>query len=108
MEFRAFYKTWRTLKKHLPLSHPVRLRRVPLSKLDGDCDYRNDTYWIRIDKALPEYYAIEVLIHELAHALAWGKDKDSHGPNWGKAYSFVYRTYLSLDLVSLPLERIHY
>jgi hypothetical protein len=38
--------------------------------------------------------AVDTLIHELAHAVAWDKDDIDHGPKWGVAYSKVYRLYL--------------
>jgi len=91
-----FYKTLRFLKKNLPFQHSVYIRRIKLRENhDGDCMFRGEKFWIRIEKGLPEYYAIEVLLHEMAHVLAWGKDKNNvHGENWGKAYSQVYRKFL--------------
>lgn len=91
-----YYSALRYLKKSLPLEHTVHVNRVKTPKdRDGDCCFRNDKFYIRIDKTLPEYYAIDVLLHEMAHVLAWDKDKlDYHGTNWGKAYSLVYRTFL--------------
>jgi predicted SprT family Zn-dependent metalloprotease len=62
--------------------------------LDGDCQFNKGKFIVRIEKQLPEFYAIEVLAHELAHVLAWDKEGDVHGPHWGKAYSQVYRKLL--------------
>ena len=85
----------RFLKKELPPEYPVQVRRTKIAQnLDGDCRLKEERFYIRIDKMLPEYYAIDVLLHEFAHCLAWGKDNDHHGPNWGKSYSLVYRTFL--------------
>ena len=91
----------RYLKANLPLEHPVYVRMVKMPKGDdGDCNfYKNRKksdrkFVIRIHNELSTLMAVEVLIHEMAHVLAWGKDKDFHGPNWGKAYSIVYRCFL--------------
>ena len=100
MEYRFFYKVWRILKKKIPFDYPVKLRRKLLSKNDGECKFCRDHFVICIDKKLPEYYAVEVLLHEIGHVLSWDKDTDFHGPNWGKAYSFVYRTYLEITTLN--------
>lgn len=60
----------------------------------GDCDKKDDHYLIRVSKNLPEYFAIDVLIHEVAHALAWNTKQDDHWYGWGIAFSKVYRLYL--------------
>jgi hypothetical protein len=85
----------RHLKKVLPFSHKVHVRRVKLPKtIDGDCDFSNNKFTIRIERTLSELYAIEVLLHEMGHVLAWERDEDEHGPCWGKSYSLVYRNFL--------------
>lgn len=38
--------------------------------------------------------AIDTLLHEWAHALAWNRKKDYHWYGWGIAFSKVYRIYL--------------
>ena len=84
------------LKKKFPIEKKVKIHRTktPIG-CDGLCESKNDCFLIRIDKTLPEYYAIDVLLHEYAHVIAWGKDKsDVHGTHWGKSYSKIYRTYL--------------
>jgi len=74
---------------------PISVRRLKLRNgLDGQCEKINDRFIIKINTNLIENYSIDVLLHEWAHALAWGKDADIHGPNWGKAYSKVYRMFL--------------
>jgi hypothetical protein len=62
--------------------------------LDGQCEKKRDRFIIKVSKRLSENYSVDVLLHEIAHALAWEQDADIHGPNWGKAYSKVYRMYL--------------
>ncbi len=64
---------------------------------DGDCtlNRKKGSFLVRIEKSLSETAAIETLLHEVAHCLAWDKDYDEdHGPSWGKAYSVVYRKFL--------------
>ena len=74
---------------------PIVIRRVRLkSTLDGQCEVKNGMFLIKINRNLSENYSIDVVIHEVAHAVAWDKDVDVHGPNWGRAYSKVYRLFL--------------
>jgi hypothetical protein len=96
-EFSEYYQTLRYLKKRLPIV--VSVRRIPLPEgIDGFCFPKDDKFVIQIEKTLPEFYAIDVLIHELSHALSWDKDKKNiHGKQWGKAYSLVYSTFESFS-----------
>ena len=74
---------------------PISVRRLRLRDgLDGQCEKNKDRFLIKINVDLPENYSIDVLLHEIAHALSWDKDADIHGPSWGKAYSKVYRMFL--------------
>ena len=75
---------------------PVRVRRVKVpNDRFGDCGICDDHYIIRICKDLKEEQAIEILIHEWAHAISWNKcTSDDHCNEWGKAYSRVYRVFL--------------
>jgi len=83
------------LRKTLPLEHPVSVRRTKLSKgHDGECIFKNGKFIIKIQKNLPEFYSIDILIHEISHCLSWEKEKDWHGALWGKAYSLAYRKFL--------------
>ena len=92
---KTYYNVVRFFKKNLPPNMPVKVRRVKLSdKLDGDCQHQGKHFLIRINRKFPEYYAIEVFLHEWAHALAWDETKDAHCDEWGKAYSKVYRMFL--------------
>ena len=77
------------------VNEPLSVRRVKIREgLDGLCEKKNDRFVIKVNINLTENYSIDVLIHEVAHAVAWDKDADIHGPNWGKAYSKVYRLFL--------------
>lgn len=87
------------LKKSFP-EYKVSVRRVKLSeKLMGDCLLTNGRkkvkeFLIRINNELDEELAIETLLHEYGHVLAWHAPGDDHGEAWGRAYSKVYRAYL--------------
>lgn len=73
----------------------ISVRRSKLKNgLDGLCEKKNDKFIVKVNANLAENYSIDVLIHEIAHAVAWNKDTDIHGINWGKAYSKVYRMFL--------------
>jgi hypothetical protein len=73
----------------------ISVRRVKIREgLDGLCEKKDDKFIIKVSSNLNENYSIDVLIHEVAHAVAWDKDTDIHGPNWGRAYSKVYRLFL--------------
>lgn len=92
---KEYRKVVRLLKQKFPLEFPVNVRRLQLSKLDGDCQLKNNSFLIRIDRDLEEHEAIEVVIHEYAHAIAWDRcHNDLHCDEWGKAYSRVYRCFL--------------
>lgn len=86
------------LKKHSGTQYPIYIRRVKMpADLDGTCEFRNTPkkhYLILINRKLTEHYSVDVVLHEVAHAMSWGKDKDFHGRNWGLAYSKIYRIYL--------------
>jgi len=101
MDYQTFYKVVRQMRKHLPILYPIHVRRVRMPKGDdGDCEFKKDKFRIRIEKTLPENYAIDVLLHELAHALDWDSGEhsdDEHGPTWGEAYSAIYRHFLVIN-----------
>ena len=95
MAYEYFRKVALFLKKSKLAPEPVSILRVKLrDTLDGQCELKDDKFIIKINRKLPENYSVDVLLHEIAHAVAWDKDTDVHGPNWGKAYSKVYRLYL--------------
>lgn len=72
---------------------------------DGDCSLEPSRFRIRVSPRLPEQFAIEVLIHEWAHALSWPRGRKrcsyrwqpialrgpiDHDAVWGRAYARVY------------------
>lgn len=95
MRYQYFQEVATFFKNSNLVTEPISVRRLKLRiGLDGLCEKLNDKFLIKISNTLPENYSIDVLIHEFAHVVAWGKDNDVHGPNWGKAYSKVYRMFL--------------
>ena len=53
---------------------------------------------LRVEKRLRWHTAIEVLLHEYAHAMAWPageleKTHPDHSEEWGLAYSRIYRDF---------------
>ena len=101
--YETYSRLVRVLRKRLPTAFPVSVRRVKLKDRDGYCEKRNGRFNIRVSRDLSEAQAIDALIHEYAHARAWNHLHDSlhpvefhqiaHGPEWGVAYSEVYRVW---------------
>lgn len=89
-----FRKAIGILKKVSICSLPIKVRRLSLNGLDGVCIKKDSHYLIKINKNLTENHAIDVLIHELAHADAWNETIDDiHGDIWGINYSRLYREW---------------
>ena len=93
---KTYKKLVRFLKDSFPQDHPVSVRRVKMSKAyDGDCELKKKYFLVRINNRLPEHVAIDTLLHEYAHCVAWNKCMvDHHCSEWGKAYSKIYRAFL--------------
>jgi hypothetical protein len=103
--FKSYQALIRTLKKHVAPAFPVSVRRIRLGKhLEGRCWKHGKKFVIEIDKSLDPARAIDVLIHEWAHARAWNHmldtaptdevfNKLAHDAAWGVAYSEVYSAY---------------
>jgi hypothetical protein len=92
------------LKTECSVAFPVSVRRVRLSKLEGRCWKDGKKFHIQIDKALDESRAMDVLLHEWAHARAWNHmldaattdeafNKLAHDAAWGVAYAEIYSAY---------------
>ena len=100
------------LRKRCPPAMPV---LVKFSKLPGDqlgkCARRRTRFVIHLNSEMSQYQAIDVLIHEWAHALAWNYSLDklvnsassrelfdavSHDEAWGCAYSRVWRIHTTI------------
>jgi Zn-dependent peptidase ImmA (M78 family) len=85
----------KALRDKCETKYPVSIQRVKLAdSCHGYCQLKNKKFLIRINRDLDVATAIDTLIHELAHAIAWDAKGDIHGTEWGKAYSKVYRLYL--------------
>lgn len=84
------------LKRHLPLEHPVYIRRLPVPQdRNGDCFFDGKKFHIRISNELSEDAAIHATLHECSHCLSWFKKEDDHGKSFGLAYSKVYQYFLN-------------
>lgn len=103
-DMKTYNSLVRTLKQKCPPAYPVSVRRVKLVDMDGCCVKFKEMFYIYIDKTISESCAIDTLIHEWAHAIAWNhlhdiliSDEDFddvfHSAAWGVAYSEVYRIY---------------
>ena len=115
-EFEEFRRVVAGLRKLCPTGKPVIVRtaRLPPTTL-GECIRRPARFVIRLNNRLDEQGAIETVLHEWAHALAWNYsldslakqpdtdreefDRASHDEAWGVAYSRVWRTY-SVDILA--------
>lgn len=91
--YEYLYSVLRTLRQELPTKKPVFLERLRLTGMDGYCIKHRRKFSIQIDRMMNEDHAVDVLLHEYAHALTFGYDGDDHGMRWGKAYSKVYRCW---------------
>lgn len=91
----TYRRAVKLLATKCPAPLPVKVRRVKTaSDLDGDCNHRDTYFYIRINRTLAEHEAIDTLLHEWAHAIAWPSSGDAHSSDWGRAYSKVYRLFL--------------
>jgi Zn-dependent peptidase ImmA (M78 family) len=77
----------------------------------GECCRRQRRFVIRLNDQMGENQAIDVLLHEWGHALAWNHlldrlakspdtspeefEQASHDEAWGCAYARVWRAYLA-------------
>lgn len=90
---------FRSLCNHLRKSLELRVHVRTVAKLGndmGNCRLVGDVYQIRILASLDIYARTMILLHEFAHAVSWHTDNHHtmHGPEFGKAYSRVWRAYL--------------
>lgn len=99
MTFGSFRSVVDLLREDLPLAFPANVRRCKVGVTDaGDCLKQGERFIIRVSRDLDEDAAVLVLMHEWAHALAWTFERAGvrdHGPEWGVAYSRVYRCWLA-------------
>ena len=112
--YETFRKVLAMLREDLPPAHPVVIRTKVFREsfpamTFGECVRRPERFVIRLNTKMDQNMAIETLLHEWAHALAWNysldrlaRDPDvtqekfeaaSHDEAWGCAYSRVWRAY---------------
>lgn len=99
-----------SLRELLPAAFPVVVRASVLTPDTLGCCHRTDErFIIRLAGTLNEQQAVETLLHEWAHALAWNHSLDkfaadpdlplevfeavAHDGDWGLAFSRVWRAY---------------
>ncbi len=109
----AFRGVLAGLREFVPPAFPVSVRigRVARGTL-GTCRRERNRFVITIARDLDEEPAIEVLLHEWAHALSWSLSLDklsrasdttreafeaaSNDAAWGCAYARIWRVYSTL------------
>ena len=96
----------RMLKIQYPAAFPVSVRRAAITtSVKGRCWKDGRKFFIQIDKRLNEFQAMDVLVHEWAHARAWNHRLDNavddetfntlaHDAAWGVAYAEIYSAYM--------------
>jgi hypothetical protein len=105
--YKLFHRVVELLHEALPAKHPVDVQLGWVNNYNlGECSRRGSHFRIRVSSRQPEWFAIETLVHEWAHALSWDAYKNVpywpwapaaeyqspvHGDAWGRAYSKVYR-----------------
>ena len=95
-EYRALL---RRLREQAPPRYPVRIVRRSDPDNAGSCDLvRRGASWvfeIEIAKDAPAVLLVEILLHEWAHALAWGSRRKApmHGRRYGEAWARCYRIW---------------
>lgn len=92
LDFKTFYAAVRYLKQMTLAHKPIKVRRLPLDGYDGLCEDKDDYFLVKINKNLSEHHSIDVLLHEIAHAEAWGKEP-VHGKVWAISYGRLYRIW---------------
>jgi len=116
--FAEFRRVVSRLRELCPTGKPVVIRTawLPPTTL-GECIRRPSRFVIRLNNRLDEQGAIETVLHEWGHALAWNYSLDSlakqsdvdrdeferasHDAAWGCAYARVWRTY-AVDILARP------
>lgn len=89
----VFPKVVKFFHKIMPQKFSVKRCKID-SKLEGDCCYRNEKYYIRINNNLNDKESVNCLLHELAHIDTMLEEEDDvHGEAFGLAYSKIYKLF---------------
>ena len=116
-----FQRILAALRSKCPPALPVVVRIGRVAAGLHGCCYRDDQMFVvRISNQLEEETAVDVLVHEWAHAIAWNLEHDrlvdcprisrdqfsvaTHGPDWGVAFSRAYVTYVG-EFACIERER---
>lgn len=118
-----FFRVVEQLKIRLPPGRPVTVLAGRQLANHGDCGVVRGKFRIRVSRELNESEAVDVLLHEWAHALSWeacvGKvahsrsvsdhefERLAHGPKWGLAFSRVYLCFTSEIALMLQAEDLN-
>jgi predicted metal-dependent hydrolase len=93
MEMTRLAKLANVFRRQYPhLSFSVKRGKI----IEGNfayCQKVGEKYVVMIDRSIPEDWAMFLLPHELAHAIAYHEEKD-HGPMFWSAYEINYETYV--------------
>lgn len=87
-----------------PARYPVEVRFERMAA-GGDniaeCALRHRKFTIRInhDVLVPSrlHEAIELVIHEWAHARTWGRERAEHGRAWSREYGRLYAAWFDKE-----------
>ena len=111
--FGLFRRVLAHLRSSCPAARPVVVRTSYMSHtIAGECRVRPSRFVICLNDTMGQDEAIETLLHEWAHALAWNYTVDRlmvtpgmtdeafqqacHDEAWGCAYSKVWRKYIQM------------
>lgn len=75
-----------------PLDRPFIVIRKKLRNDYGSCGITKGRFVITIATRLSKEIAIQSLLHEWAHAMAW-HEKIEHGPIWGVSYARLWSDF---------------
>jgi hypothetical protein len=119
--FDLFGVTVACLRELCPTPFPVIIRTADLApEMDGCCHRTQGRFVIQLDRGLDCEKAVNVVLHEWAHARAWNHlldaacgtgmtpeefDRLSHGPEFGIAFAEVWRTFSGVILPGIETCR---
>jgi len=92
------------------VKHTTNIDFQPIENGEDDSayvEYDGNIFNVVIDSRMPLGMMLDFCLHELAHVISWRKwEKDDHGPEWGKAYAYMYRKYLEIYGELIKMEHI--